>query len=293
LSSSDARPPESPPHPEGPDAPVHAEEQGAPPGDDATRSALEGDLNAPVLPAEPSPAAPAPPAPPPTLAGTLGAALATTVVVTVVSYVAPDQYAATFVGLIFLAATWWLVLSRDEQTIRAYGLSLGGLLEPTPLSPKRLVRSSLIAIAYVAILSAIIFPLFWYGYRAYWNVRAPFIFRLPPSILDKLAGEFLVIALPEEAFFRGYLQTAFDRIWTPRWRILGADLGPGWIVASAIFAVGHVLTTPHPARLAVFFPGLVFGWLRARTGGIGASMLFHAACNLFSASLARGYGLSP
>jgi membrane protease YdiL (CAAX protease family) len=74
-------------------------------------------------------------------------------------------------------------------------------------------------------------------------------------------------------------------------RVLGADLGPGWLLASAIFAAGHVLTIPHPARLAVFFPALVFGWLRQRTGGIGASVLFHASCNLFSAALGRGYGL--
>ena len=53
----------------------------------------------------------------------------------------------------------------------------------------------------------------------------------------------------------------------------------------------RVLTEPHPARLAVFFPSLLFGWLRARTGGIGTSVIFHAMCNLFVAVLARGYGL--
>ena len=45
----------------------------------------------------------------------------------------------------------------------------------------------------------------------------------------------------------------------------------------------------HPARLAVFFPSLVFGFLRVRTRGIGASMLFHALCNLFSAYLLHSY----
>ena len=42
---------------------------------------------------------------------------------------------------------------------------------------------------------------------------------------------------------------------------------------------------------AVFFPALVFGWLRARTGGIGASMLFHALCNVYSQALGRGFGV--
>jgi membrane protease YdiL (CAAX protease family) len=49
-------------------------------------------------------------------------------------------------------------------------------------------------------------------------------------------------------------------------------------------------TVQVTARLAVFFPALLFGWLRARTGGIGASVLFHASCNLYALLLGRGYG---
>jgi membrane protease YdiL (CAAX protease family) len=43
----------------------------------------------------------------------------------------------------------------------------------------------------------------------------------------------------------------------------------------------------------VFFPSLLFGWLRARTGGIGAGTAYHASCNLFASLLGRGYGLFP
>ncbi|MFI5301533.1 MAG: type II CAAX prenyl endopeptidase Rce1 family protein, partial [Polyangiales bacterium] len=50
----------------------------------------------------------------------------------------------------------------------------------------------------------------------------------------------------------------------------------------------HLATVHDPARLAVFFPSLLFGWMRARTGGIGAGIAFHAACNLLSDGLARG-----
>lgn len=229
----------------------------------------------------------------PTLGSALLAALFTTAVVTGVSYAVPDKYAATAVGLVFLAATYLLVLRRDEAVIQRFGLSMGGLLEPSPLSLRRLLRDGGRACAYALGLSLLIFPFFWYGYRLYWHVRAPFVFRLPGSPLDEIAGQFLVIALPEEAFFRGYLQTALDGAFPSKKKILGAELGLGWLISAAIFAVGHVLTTPHPARLAVFFPALVFGWLRARTGGVGAGTLFHAMCNLFSAALSRGYGLSP
>ena len=220
------------------------------------------------------------------------AAAITTVVVTAVSFFSPDKYAATLVGVSFLAATWWLVLRHDERTVRAYGLSLGGVLEPTPLDPRRMARDAVQAVGWALLLIAVIFPIFWLGYRAAWHPRMHFSFRMPASLFGEIAGQLVVIALPEEAFFRGYLQSALDRAWAPRWRILGADLGPGWLVAAAIFAVGHYLTIHHPARLAVFFPALVFGWLRKRTGGVGSSLLFHAACNLFSATLGRGYGLT-
>jgi membrane protease YdiL (CAAX protease family) len=63
------------------------------------------------------------------------------------------------------------------------------------------------------------------------------------------------------------------------------------LAASAIFALGHVATVQLPTRLAVFFPALLFGWLRARTGGIGASVCFHMICNVYSQALGRGYGI--
>jgi membrane protease YdiL (CAAX protease family) len=220
----------------------------------------------------------------------LVAAALTTIVVTAASYLAPDRYAATLVGVGFLAATWWLVLRHDERTVRAYGLSLGGLLEPTPIDPRRLARDALVATGWALLFAAITFPLFWIGYLFYWHPHGHFALRLPPSILDDVAGQLVVIALPEEAFFRGYLQTSFDRTWPPRVRVLGAMVGPGLLVSAAIFAVGHLLTIRHIPRLAVFFPALLFGWLRARTGGIGAGLFYHALCNIFSATLTRGYG---
>lgn len=223
--------------------------------------------------------------------GPLLAAAITTTLVTAASYLAPERYAATAVGILFLGATWWLVLRHDELTVRAYGLSLGGLLEPTRLEPARLFRDATRAVGWAALFALIAFPPFWFGYRWWWHPHHHFALRWPPSVFDEIAGQIVVIALPEEAFFRGYLQTSLDRVWPPRWRVLGADLGPGLLVSAAIFAVGHVLTIRHPARLAVFFPALVFGWMRSRTGGVGAGVLFHAMCNLFSAMLGRGYGL--
>ncbi|MGH7327213.1 MAG: myxosortase family intramembrane protease, partial [Polyangiaceae bacterium] len=104
-------------------------------------------------------------------------------------------------------------------------------------------------------------------------------------------AQLFVIALPEEAFYRGYLQSRLDDVFTSRWNLAGASVTPSIVITSAIFALGHLATVHDPSRLAVFFPSLVFGWLRARTKGVGASIFFHAFCNIFSELLGRGFGL--
>ena len=106
----------------------------------------------------------APAAPPqaPGLGAALGAAAATTAVVTAVSHLVP-KHAATLVGLAFLAATWLLVLRRDEATIRAYGLSLGGLLEPVAVEPRPVAPPPAPAPGWGGRPGAGGFPRFWLG----------------------------------------------------------------------------------------------------------------------------------
>jgi len=219
-------------------------------------------------------------------------AVATSLVVTAVSRLAPDDIANTAVGAVFLGVTYWLTLRGDTERVRAFGLSLGGLTEPEPLDPRRIARDFGKALGWALLLAAIFFPPFWLGFRWWWKPDSSWTLSLPGDYASRVMGQLLVIALPEEAFFRGYLQSALDGAWPAKRRILGAEIGWGLVVSAAIFAVGHVLTIPHPARLAVFFPALLFGWLRARTGGIGTAVTFHAMCNLFSKLLSVGYGLS-
>jgi membrane protease YdiL (CAAX protease family) len=214
-----------------------------------------------------------------------------TLVVTVLSYEVPEEYAATAVGAAFVFAVWGLVLRNDTVTIRHFGLSLGGLLEPSPVDGRRALREAGRALSWALGLTALIIAPFVLGFRFYWRVSASFHFVAPASIADELFGQALVIALPEEAFYRGYLMTALDDRWGTPWTIAEAKVGWGWVVSSALFAVGHALTITNVERLAVFFPALLFGWLRARTRGIGAPALFHVFCNVLASTLERGYGI--
>ena len=169
-------------------------------------------------------------------------------------------------------------------------------------------------LVFFGVLSAAVFPLFSVGFLIYYRTvcawvtagRAmpPVYIRMCPTFAGSwakmrprvdgrfawlAAGQLLGVALPEEYFFRGYLQTKLDRVWPPRRRFLGGGLGRSLVVASFLFALGHVLVDFNPLRFAVLFPALVFGWLRSATGSILASVLFHASSNLISDFLHRSF----
>ena len=93
--------------------------------------------------------------------------------------------------------------------------------------------------------------------------------------------QFFLVALPEEIFYRGYLQTRLDRLIGKDSSVFGVDFN--WssaLICSGLFALAHLMTIPHPARLAVFFPSLLFGWMRRAYGTTLAPALFHALCNV-------------
>ncbi len=86
------------------------------------------------------------------------------------------------------------------------------------------------------------------------------------------------------------MQTALTDLTKRRRRLFRVELALGaWVLQAALFAAVHFLVEPHPARLAVFFPALLFGWTRAWRGGIGAALTLHAMSNLYSEILARSW----
>jgi membrane protease YdiL (CAAX protease family) len=215
-------------------------------------------------------------------------AIGVTALVALLSYVLPDDWQSTGVGFCLLVATHRFVLRHDAATIRHHGLGFGGIFEPVPLDVRRILSALGTSLSWSALAALVFFPLFWLGFVLWWQPARGFAWPPWPGA-ESLLTQVLGIAMPEEMFYRGYVQTALDDQSKWRVRFLGADVGAGILLGSAVFALGHVATTGHPARLSVFFPSLVFGWLRARTGGIGAAVSFHAACNIFSALLTDAY----
>jgi hypothetical protein len=145
-------------------------------------------------------------------------------------------------------------------------------------------------------MSALVFPLFIGAYVAFvalyphlpadlvslitpYTGTPRFAFRLPDRFLEWVIDQTFVVALPEEFFYRGYLQTRLRDAW-PQGRVFwGARLGPAFWLTAVLFALGH-LAIFEVWRLAVFFPALLFGWMRERSGSVVGAALFHASANL-------------
>jgi hypothetical protein len=147
----------------------------------------------------------------------------------------------------------------------------------------------------------VILPIFSLGFAAYNSFICHYLpklasgacfrvmhphFRLPPGFAMMAAAQLVVVALPEELFFRGYIQGRLEDAWPPTWNLFGARVGVAWLVGSVMFAFGHYFVTFEPQMLTRLFPGLVFGWMFARTRSILAGTIFHAACNLLMEVLA-------
>jgi uncharacterized protein len=203
----------------------------------------------------------------------------------------------------------FVAIGRAERLpggLARYGLGLGGVLAPAseesvapgPLGQARdlaralwrAVPSFMRELGFALALCAVVFPPFVVAFRVWHAPEHPFQFLPPADLIGAVATQVLVVALPEEALFRGYVQGRLHDAFAARTRWLGVDLAPTALLLQAVlFAVIHFAMDLQVVRLAVFFPGLLFGWVALRRGGIGAAIFVHAASNLLSEVLMRGW----
>ena len=142
---------------------------------------------------------------------------------------------------------------------------------------------------------AVILPLFTLGFVLFmkWTALLPAEVRwwLGPYARDRplrlrlpldwtFAGQVAgnaAVAFSEEFFYRGYMTMRFEERRGP---VSSA------VIVAALFAAGHLLT-PAPWRLAVFFPALLFAWLRNRTKTVVGASVAHFLCNVWLIVLER------
>jgi uncharacterized protein len=100
--------------------------------------------------------------------------------------------------------------------------------------------------------------------------------------VDRISAVLIVlqlffVALPEEVFFRGYLQEK-----------IGNSL-KGAVIVSLLFVLAHFFTLCVASgfiggictqSILTFFPSLIMGYLYARTGTLWGSIVFHFLSNI-------------
>jgi uncharacterized protein len=192
--------------------------------------------------------------------------------------------------LAFLYLPLWAMRRRGED-YQDYGVSFRAWKEDLTL---------------LAVVCLIVLPLFTAGF---WlaSVSRPSLPSWAQSLLSPMRGEgrvfhaklpdnfslwvvdqLFVVALPEEFFYRGYLQARLKLHWPRGARVLGATLGPAFLLTAVLFALGH-LAVFQVWRLGVFFPALLFGYMRERTGTVLGSTLLHAIFNLYEMFLRESF----
>jgi membrane protease YdiL (CAAX protease family) len=114
-----------------------------------------------------------------------------------------------------------------------------------------------------------------------WHGVAPHVPAHVGALAEFCAVQIVVVALPEELFFRGCVLELLERRFPPKHRVWGGGIGIALVLSSALFAVIHLPKAGDPRALATFFPGLLFGWIRSATRSIAGSVAVHAASNIW------------
>ena len=97
--------------------------------------------------------------------------------------------------------------------------------------------------------------------------------------------QFLYVAVSEETFFRGYFQGRAEQALGASGWARGACRWGGMFASAGAFGAAHVLAGGAWEGATVAVPGLFFGWLRVRTGGVAVPIFAHGAANVIYAAL--------
>ena len=150
------------------------------------------------------------------------------------------------------------------------------------LTRKGLVGHFSVSLREVIRLSLLVFPLFTLGYLFYFGdeVSAGKVAGIQAGWWMMAVYQIFYVGLSEELFFRGYLQQRLDERFGRPYQLFGARFGGGLLGASLLFAMAHAVLGGSLKNLDVFIPGLLFGWLQARTNATLAPALFHGLSNI-------------
>lgn len=139
-------------------------------------------------------------------------------------------------------------------------------------------------------LSLIVLPLlmlYAYGFqKIVHNAHGPAVYG-PNKFWLFLPYNLFVVSLPEEFFFRGYVQSALNSVYPKNWKVFGVNIGWSCIITTLIFAFTHNLILMKWYHFSILFIGIFLAYARERTGTITAPILIHTALNIMIAWMPR------
>jgi membrane protease YdiL (CAAX protease family) len=148
--------------------------------------------------------------------------------------------------------------------------------EAIGLSVKQAAGSSWPSLAAITILTA-------------WSLWIGFNAPKGPFDIETLFYLATMPGLNEELTYRGLLLGIGNKLFPGRWKIFGAEIGWGMVVSAVVFGLLHGVWIDAGTGLQVnllalrnaTLSGLVFAWLRERTGSLLMPILAHGAVDVF------------
>lgn len=209
--------------------------------------------------------------------------LAETILITVAAVSVIKIFQTTALGIGWLVTPGILVAAALIPTIiKKDKLSEIGL-------SFRQIKYSLVVLGWTCF---VVFPAMFCGLwllKSY-GLNLPLRPILPQNqeLVSWLFYQFLYVAVAEEVFFRGFLQSNILRLMNtlvPQRHTMQCCISIA--ISAACFAAAHIILQGRIISVLTFLPGLILGWLSIRTKSLLAPILFHGIANM-SYSLIAG-----
>ena len=111
------------------------------------------------------------------------------------------------------------------------------------------------------------------------SLLACFALNTISGTLARVVHTLVFVAFMEEFFFRGYLQGRLNDAFGRPFHIAGVDMGVGLLLSATCFGLLHPLSSidsmPWPWAVWTGVGGLLFGYLREKTGSVVAPTVAH------------------
>lgn len=101
------------------------------------------------------------------------------------------------------------------------------------------------------------------------------------QLATRIVAVLIFVAFLEEFFFRGYVQSRLNDCFGKPFRFQNVEFGAGLLLAAAVFGLFHPLTvadeSPWAWALWTGAGGLIFGFVREKSGAVVAPTILHGA----------------